>query len=275
MTDDGAFRCVAVDATSTVRSIAQAQRTDEVTSRLLGELTIGAVLYRETMAPTLRVQCICRGAGKSGTLVADAHPDGMTRGLFQPGKQTPFSLEGEGALLQMTRNLPTGNQHQGIVGIPGGSLDSAFMTYFDQSEQILTMVGAGVSFDGDAVGVAGGYLVQVLPEAKDSKGPLAVLTERFEDYRDLAAVLRELSGDPRALIERIFEGMPFTWLADSAIRFGCTCSEDRIMASLATLNRSEIESLVADGEPLEMSCDYCGSAYHVELAALRGLLEPS
>src|SRR5690606_35720355 len=162
------------------------------------------------------------------------------------------------------------------VGIPSASLDSAFMTYFDQSEQILTMIGLGVANgEGGQVEAAGGYLVQLLPEAKESKGPLAVLTERFEDYRDMPAVLRELGADPRALMERIFEGMPFTWLADSTIHFGCTCSQERILSSLATLDRAEIESLMADGEPLEMSCDYCGREYHVELATLRGLLSSS
>lgn len=276
MTDDGAFRCITVDATSTVRAVLAAQEADPETSRLLGELVVGSVLYRETMAPTLRVQCICRGAGASGTLVADAHPDGMTRGLYQAGKTRPFSLEGEGALLQMTRNLPTGSQHQGIVGVSGISLDAAFMTYFDQSEQILTMVSVGVAQGpGGEVEAAGGFLVQLLPEAKDARGPLTVLTERFEDFRDFTGVLRELNADPRALTERILEGMDFTWLADSRIHFGCTCSQERVLSSLATLDRSEIESLMADGEPLDMSCDYCGRSYRVDLATLRGLLSPS
>lgn len=276
MTDDGAFRCITVDATSTVRAVLAAQEADPETSRLLGELVVGSVLYRETMAPTLRVQCICRGAGASGTLVADAHPDGMTRGLYQAGKTRPFSLEGEGALLQMTRNLPTGSQHQGIVGVSGISLDAAFMTYFDQSEQILTMVSVGVAQGpGGEVEAAGGFLVQLLPEAKDARGPLTVLTERFEDFRDFTGVLRELNADPRALTERILEDMDFTWLADSRIHFGCTCSQERVLASLATLDRSEIESLMADGEPLDMSCDYCGRSYRVDLATLRGLLSPS
>lgn len=276
MTDDGAFRCITVDATSTVRAVLAAQEADPETSRLLGELVVGSVLYRETMAPTLRVQCICRGAGASGTLVADAHPDGMTRGLYQAGKTRPFSLEGEGALLQMTRNLPTGSQHQGIVGVSGISLDAAFMTYFDQSEQILTMVSVGVAQGpGGEVQAAGGFLVQLLPEAKDARGPLTVLTERFEDFRDFTGVLRELNADPRALTERILEGMDFTWLADSRIHFGCTCSQERVLSSLATLDRSEIESLMADGEPLDMSCDYCGRSYRVDLATLRGLLSPS
>jgi molecular chaperone Hsp33 len=276
MTDDGAFRCITVNATATVRTIVEAQGADAATSRLLGELVVGSVLYRETMAPTLRVQCICRGGNSTGTLVADAHPDGMTRGLYQAGKQRPFSLVGDGALLQMTRNLPTGSQHQGIVGIPSASLEAAFMTYFDQSEQVLTMIGLGVGVTPDgAVDAAGGYLVQLLPEARESRGPLAVLTERFEDFRDMPAVLHELDVDPRTLMERLFDGMPFTWLADSTIRFGCTCSQERILSSLATLHRSEIESLVSEGEPLEMTCDYCGRGYHVELATLQGLLSPS
>jgi molecular chaperone Hsp33 len=69
--------------------------------------------------------------------------------------------------------------------------------------------------------------------------------------------------------------MPFTWLDRSDIRFGCQCSEVRVMTTLSVLDRSDIQELVDEGEPLSIDCDYCGAAYTVEIAQLRGLLSSS
>lgn len=274
MTNDGAFRCMAVRGTETVNRILAAQQSEPATQRALGELVLGAVLYRETMAPDLRVQCIVKGAGKTGSLLADAHPSGMTRGLYQPGRDGPFTLDGEGAILQMTRNLPRGNQHQGLIDASNVTLERAIMSYFEQSEQVSTMIGVGLPIaDNQEAVVASAYLVQLLPEVKDAHDKLAVLTERLaHDFADMDAIARETDGDPKALIEEIFYGMEFTYLSDSPLFFGCTCSEERIQASLLSLQRSELMSLIDDGEPVDMSCDYCGSEYHVGVDQLRALL---
>lgn len=274
MTNDGAFRCMAVRGTETVNRILAAQASDAPTQRALGELVLGAVLYRETMAPDLRVQCIVRGAGKTGSILADAHPSGLTRGLYQRGKEGAFSLQGNGAILQMTRNLPRGNQHQGLIDASNVTLERALMSYFEQSEQISTMIGVGIPIaDNQQAAVATAYLVQLLPEVKDAHDKLAILTERLaHDFADMDAIARETGGDPKALIEEIFYGMEFTYLSDSPIYFGCTCSEERIQASLLSLERSELMSLIDEGEPIEMSCDYCGTDYHVGMEQLRALM---
>jgi molecular chaperone Hsp33 len=47
------------------------------------------------------------------------------------------------------------------------------------------------------------------------------------------------------------------------------------MTALASLPRSDIHDLVADGNDIEMTCEYCGAEYHVPPEQLRGLLEDS
>ena len=66
--------------------------------------------------------------------------------------------------------------------------------------------------------------------------------------------------------------MPFTWLQSSDVRFGCHCSEVRVMTTLSVLERSDIQDLVDEGKPLSIGCDYCGASYTVEIAQLQGLL---
>lgn len=127
ITEDGAFRVIVALTTATVRGAVLTQGARGATARVFGELVTGAVLIREAMAPKLRVQAILRSAGGEGTLVADAHPDGTSRGLVNFGAGgAPVEVRmGRGALLQVMRSLPNGALHQGVVAVPEGGGISA------------------------------------------------------------------------------------------------------------------------------------------------------
>ena len=276
MTDDGAFRVMTARTTDTVRGVLRAQGATGALGRALGELVTAAILYRETMAPTLRVQVALRGAEESGTLLADSHPDGWARGLVQRAEGAPPFGLGAGALLQMMRSLPSGELHQGTVEVPEAHISEAVMGYMRRSEQVETMARVATVFEGDEVVAAGGYLVQILPEAPDHEASLLVMAQRLED--DFASIderLASTDADAHALMEEILYAMPHTALGDSPVRYACDCSRARVMGSLATLGRDDIRHLVQEGEPLEMNCDWCNTTYHIELAELRGLLSPS
>lgn len=136
------------------------------------------------------------------------------------------------------------------------------------------MISLGSVFDGDGA-TAGGYVVQLLPEAAEAEAAMQTMTERLESFVDVRDRLRDTDASPTALIEAIFEDMPFTWLHESKVRFGCQCSDVRVMTTLSLLDRSEIQELVDEGEPLSIGCDYCGASYTVEVAQLQGLLSAS
>ena len=276
MTNDGAFRAVAARTTDTAAEVIKRQSPPEPISTDLAELLTCGVLYRETMAPSLRVQCIIRFEEQGGQLIADSHPEGWIRGLFQRGRgDAPADLRKTRAILQMMRTLPSGDLHRSVVQVPeGGNLSEAFMRYMQQSEQIVSMISLGATLNGSEP-ACGGFVVQLLPEVVSAEAALEVMTERLEAFVDIRDRLVESNASPTDLIEAIFEEMPFTWLHQSDIGFGCQCSRVRVMASLSTLARSEIQELVEEGEPLDLSCDYCGASYVVETAQLQGLLSTS
>ncbi|MEM7135444.1 MAG: Hsp33 family molecular chaperone HslO [Myxococcota bacterium] len=276
MTNDGAFRVVAARTTDTTRAIVEAQKLDGAVAGALSDLATSAVLYRETMAPSLRVQCIVSLEDQGGQLVADSRPDGSTRGLVQTGKEGAApDLDKHKATLQMMRTLPNSDLHRGVVEVPeGGNLSEAFMRYMQLSEQIVSMISLGSTLVGDHP-ASGGFVVQLLPEADEAEAAVQTMTERLEDFVDITARLQESDASPSRLIEDIFEGMPFTWLQQSDVRFGCHCSQLRVMTTLSVLDRTDIQELVDEGDPLSMSCDYCGTEYTVEIAQLQGLLASS
>ena len=279
ITDDGAFRVIAAMCTTAVQGAVTAQKARGALGQSFGELITGAIVLREAMAPRLRVQAILKGAPGAGSMVADSHPDGTSRGLisFGAGKSAPAAgpSDGDGipdgALLQVMRTLPSGSLHQGMVEVPaGGGISGALMQYMADSEQIVSTIAVSATVDGDHVRAAGGYMVQLLPEVE--RGPLMIMTERLAALPNLADVLLAPDVTPDVLLGELLYGMPYTRLEESPLSFGCNCSQVRVVASLATLPRSDVEELIRDGEVLEISCDYCGRQYHIAPVELRTLL---
>ena len=272
MTDDGSFRLITARTTDTVSGAIEAQSASGSTAVHFANLLTAVVLYRETMAPTLRVQSILTGSDKSSRIITDSHPEGWSRGLVQ--SKDKFSL-GDGAILEMMRSLPNGELHRGIVPFEE-SVSKSFAFYMENSEQVTSVVAVDTVIRDGKVIAAGGYLVQLLPEAPEHVDTLAVLTQRLEDdFQDIAERLEKTDANPEHLIGEIFWGMPHTMLGDSNVRFDCNCSRARVMAGLSTIGRDDIQSFIDDGETLDLSCDYCNKSYLVDPQSLKGLLESS
>ncbi len=275
ITDDDNFRVMTAVTTDTVRGVLTSQSAAGDTARHLADLVTGTVLIRETMSPTHRVQGILKGAGGRGSLVADTHPDGLTRGLVQlPSGVEAFQI-GDGSFLQMMRSMARGKIHRSVVQAqPNSSVSEALMTYMQESEQIVSMIATGAhrNHDGEIV-LAGGFVVQLLPGA--SRGPLMVMTERLEAMPHIGELLAQLGGSPERLLEELLYGMPYAQLDKRPVTFGCTCSMEAVVASLASLSRDELKELVRDQQVVELSCDYCNTEYAIQSTQLHGLLETS
>jgi molecular chaperone Hsp33 len=269
MTDDSAFRVMAVNTTQTVRDVLARQAPTGITRKVFGDLITGAVLVRETMAPNQRVQAILKRRQETGSLVADSHPTEGTRGLVSLPAASPEFAPADG-ILQVMRRLHDGRIHQGMVDVPnGGDVSDALRVYMLVSEQVDTLVAVGTLFDGDEVTCAGGYLIQLLPGV--GRAPLAFMAERVREFGDIAIHLAKDQGQPRELIAALLSEIPYTELEDSPLRFGCWCSAERLLSALSTLPRADIDDFIQKGEVLEISCDYCHRQYRIPPTKLVGL----
>jgi molecular chaperone Hsp33 len=283
LTDDGSFRVLTARTTGLCREalrrqLAAGKLTDQAgdTARHFCDLLSGTVLVRETMAPTLRVQGIVRGAGGSATLIGDSFPDGGTRGLVTLKKGATGLVLGDDAMLQFMRTLPNGAVHRGVVQVPNeGGVSAALMGYMQESEQILTVMGVATVFDEHGgVRSAGGYVVQLLPGA--DREIVTVMTERLAlDFKDLLPYVDVPAFDPDVLLEEILYRVPFARVETRDVRFHCPCSQASVLASLSTLDVGDIRSFIDEGEVLDIACDYCGRDYQVAPDQLTGLLSQS
>jgi molecular chaperone Hsp33 len=272
MTNDGAFRVVVVESSETVRAANEVQQAEDTEAAAFGDLLTATVLFRETMSPQLRVQGIAKPASGLGQLVADSHPSGDVRGLVQRGKGQSRVQITQGSTLRMLRSLQDGSINQGIVAFgEKATISEGLMIYMQKSEQIVTMAAVGSAPVDGKSRCSGGYLVQLLPGAP--RGPLMVMTERLKDFQNVEPLLRDQNFNPRWLLQELLHQMEYTELGESEIRFHCWCDDLRVVASLATLPRADLEELLTANESLEIECDYCHKEYIIAPSTLRGLAD--
>lgn len=270
LTQDGAFRVVAARTTSAAAGVARSQGARGAVARALADLVTGSVIVRETVAPDWRVQGILH-VGR-GRMVADAYPDGATRGLVQERGGGPLDPK-RGGLLQVTRTTPRGELSNGWVEVASGDVSAALIEYMHGSEQIASFVSVAAVVEDGEVRAAGGFLVQLLPELE--RGPLGVMTERLAEMQPLEAMLRSGAGSPDALVSEILHAMPYDVVGESGVRFECPCDDSRVLVALGTLPKAELREILDEGRVLEIACEYCHREYRLAPERLRGLVEAS
>lgn len=204
---------------------------------------------------------------------------------------TPFDQVGEGYFAVMIDQGDDMTPYQGITPLTGTSLSDCAQSYFAQSEQIPTRF--SLSF-GRATEPgkgehwrAGGVMLQHMPKASpfvaQGEGTGEVLTaddivdgEEGENWARANILLdtveeMELIGPtvpPNDLLVRLFhEEIPRVFDAQ-AVRFGCTCSENRVRQSLSIYSAGDIAQMTTDDGRVTADCQFCSAHYDLDPATV-------
>ncbi|UOA25399.1 Hsp33 family molecular chaperone HslO [Pseudosulfitobacter sp. DSM 107133] len=177
--------------------------------------------------------------------------------------------------------------YQGISPLAGTSLAASAEAYFAQSEQLPTrfQLNFGKSTEGSGAEHwrAGGVMLQHMPGASPlmakSEGEGDVLKpsdllhgDKHENWNRVNILLDtveelELIGPqvpPNDLLLRLFhEELPRVF-DTQAVRFGCTCSEERVRQSLSIYSARDIETMTTDDGRVTADCQFCGAHYDLD-----------
>ena len=150
-----------------------------VLARLLAEALVLTALLGSTMKE-MDDQLTLQAHSQSGAvdlLVCD-YRAGALRGYVRhdpkrlaqmPTSPSLFGLFGKGYLAITFDQALNNERYQGIVPLEGGSLAEAAESYFSQSEQIPSLVRLVVVDHGTAGHIAGGIMIQHLPEGEEGR----------------------------------------------------------------------------------------------------------
>ncbi|MDP1025686.1 Hsp33 family molecular chaperone HslO [Sphingomonas sp. KR1UV-12] len=265
-----------------MRAVLSAHNYPPVIEALLAEaLTLcalmGSTLKDEAGQLTMQTRT---DAGVVQLLVCD-YRGGEVRGYVQydaaklaeaPEQPTLFALFGQG-YLAITFDLATsGERYQGIVPLDGETLAAAAQSYFIQSEQIPTLVRVGFERDADGrIAVAGGLLLQHLPEGEDGRERLHTKLDHPE-WEHVAALGQTMGADELAdsqvpletLVWRLFnEEEEVRVTASTALSRGCRCTPDHILGVLAKFGVEERREMADEGGLIQVDCAFCATLFPV------------
>jgi molecular chaperone Hsp33 len=225
--------------------------------------------------------------GAIAMLVCD-YRDGALRGYAQfdpiklaalPPDATLFGLFGKGylAITFDRAGLPSegGGRYQGIVPLEGESLGEAATSYFAQSEQIPTLIKVAVDHIAGRC-IAGGFLIQHLPEGEEGRERLHVRQDHpeWEHVSVLASTLTadELTDPDLSLEEiiwRLFHEEKLVRIETGAmLGKGCRCDPDHIRSVIARFPADERAEMVDDAGDIVVNCEFCSQRFPISLASL-------
>jgi len=203
----------------------------------------------------------------------------------------PFDQVGEGYFAIMIDQGQGMTPYQGITPLAGESLAACAEAYFAQSEQLPTRFslsfGRSQETDGPEHWRGGGIMLQHMPKASpfvaQGEGTGDVLQasdlvqgDQEENWNRVNILLDtvedlELIGPsmpPADLLLRLFHQEEPRVYDAQPVRFGCTCSEDRVRQSLSIYSARDIESMTTEEGVVTADCQFCGAHYELDPATL-------
>ncbi|MGQ0801373.1 MAG: Hsp33 family molecular chaperone HslO [Pseudomarimonas sp.] len=274
----GALVCLG----ETWRHIASRSAYPTALRELLGQSVVAAALFGGHGKINGRLSIQLKGQGAVRTLFAEYASVGRLRGIAMWHEPLPALLSprdfGDAAMLAISiESIPPGadeaTRYQGLVELDSDRLEHAFEAYFAQSEQLPTRL--LLAADGER---AAGLMIQQLPPPSGT-APLARAKHdsdgwtRAQALFDTLASAELLATDPETLLLRLFHEDGVRLLGALPLRFGCSCSRERVAGVLLQLGREEaLAAASSQGDDVaEIACEMCAQRYRFDRVDLEQL----
>ena len=279
ISENGSFRAYVLDSTETVRTAQEKHQTQASSTVALGRTLIASQILAANEKGQTKITVKILGTSSLGAIITVSDTEGNVKGYVQnPGVDIKKTATGEvlvgpfvgqGEFLVIT-DYGTGNPYNSMTPLISGEIGEDLAFYLTESQQTPSAVGLNVLLDeNDKVKVAGGFLVQVLPGAKETE------IARFEKrIQEMPAISKLLESDDHieALLAAIYGDEPYKRLSEEEIRFQCDCSKERFMNALATLPKADLEEMRDQDQGAEIVCQFCQTAYPFDQNDLEELI---
>ena len=263
----------------TLDTILAAHAYPPVIERLLAEaLTLTALIGSTLKDPAGQLTMQTQTQTGIVTLLVCDYRGGDVRGYVQydadrlaaaPEAPSLFALFGPGYLAITFDLASTGERYQGIVPLDGATLADAAQSYFYQSEQIPTLVRVGLEKGSDGRCVAGGLLLQHLPEGEVGRERLHTRLDHPE-WEHVEALGRTMGAEELAdaevpletLVWRLFnEEDEVRVLAAQPLSKGCRCTTEHIRSVLARFPVEERIEMADEQGLIAVDCAFCSTVF--------------
>jgi len=276
---DGFVKMAVITARDLVQRAREIHGCSPTASAALGRALCAASLMGEMMKEeqaslTIRIH----GGGPLGSLVAVSDSGGNVRGYVgNPAVDLPLRADGKldvgGAvgrdgMLTVSRDIGLKEPYVGSTQLVSGEIAEDVTAYLLESEQVPSACALGVLVDTDlSIKAAGGFIVQLMPGADTQ------LIDRLEEnifmMDQLTTILSE-DGE-QALFSQVLKGFEYHLVGETPVEYRCYCSRERVEEALRCIESAELDQMIAEGEDISVSCQFCDRQYVFSPAQLKTL----
>ena len=278
---NGYIKMSAVSARDTVQRAKDIHCCTPTTVAALGRTLcaasmLGNLLKEDDGSLTVRIN----GGGPIGSVIAVSDSMGRVRGyvtdpsvdlpLRSDGKLDVGGAVGRDGMITVSRDIGLREPYIGSTQLISGEIAEDLTAYMLESEQIPSACGLGVLIDTDlSVKSAGGFIVQLMPGAPEEY--IDLLEENIFMMDQLTTVLAE--DGLEAVFDQVLKGLEHHMVGEDEIGYRCYCSRDRVGQALLGAGRDELKNMIAEGKPVEVSCQFCDTVYSFSPEDMKALLE--
>lgn len=266
---------------------------------LLGELVVLSILLGSSLKFDGNFILQTQSDGPVSLAVVDFSTPGSIRAYARfdddslekavaEGKSSPRELLGDGVMALTIDQGDHMQRYQGVVALDGETLEDVAHQYFQQSEQIPTLVKLAVAqvmrADGESGSVettwrAGGLITQFMPESseriaiKDLPGGSGEDLDETEDddaWTEALALAQTVAVDEltdpeigvERLLYRLFNEHGVRVFEGSQVQELCSCSREKVIALVKSFEDEPAED-GSETDGMSTKCEFCSTTYEI------------
>lgn len=276
---DAQIRAFACTTRELVEQARRAHNTSPVVTAALGRLLsagamMGSMLKGDKDLLTLQIkadgpmQGMTVTADSKGNVKGYANVPDVILPANSVGKLDVAGAVGAG-VLNVIKDMGLKEPYVGQTALQTGEIAEDLTYYFAASEQVPSSVGLGVLMEKDnTVRQAGGFIVQLMPFAEDE-----VIDRLEKNLSKISSVttLLDNGNSPEQMLGILLEGLQPEITDTFPTAFYCSCDKKRVEKALISIGKQELQSMIDDGEEIEVNCHFCNTQYKFSIEELKEL----
>ncbi|MBL6465897.1 Hsp33 family molecular chaperone HslO [Peptostreptococcus stomatis] len=215
-----------------------------------------------------KITVIIKGGGPIGTILTSSNANGIVKGYvtnpdvevenYASGKLNVAGAVGNQGTIRVIKDLGLREPYNGEYEMVSGEIAEDLTYYFTVSEQTPSAVSLGVLTRADEVEEAGGFIVQMMPDA--SEETISTIERNLTGIQSITQMLSQ-GLTPEDMMNIVLKDLEPSILDKIEVGFECDCSKDRVAEVFAAIGKKELKSIIDEDRGAEVGCQFCESKY--------------
>lgn len=215
-----------------------------------------------------KITVIIKGGGPIGTILTSSNANGIVKGYvtnpdvevenYANGKLNVAGAVGNQGTIRVIKDLGLREPYNGEYEMVSGEIAEDLTYYFTVSEQTPSAVSLGVLTRADEVEEAGGFIVQMMPDA--SEETISTIERNLTGIQSITQMLSQ-GLTPEDMMNIVLKDLEPSILDKIEVGFECDCSKERVAEVFAAIGKQELKAIIDEDKGAEVGCQFCESKY--------------